>query len=100
MLRFLFRGYLLIRRLRGSAHSRRRGGIWMAPRHRGRYYAARPRGRTNVRVGGCCLPIPLTFVAALAAGVRLAHRARKTAPCSSSSRTGSAASARSCCQRS
>ena len=38
--------------------------------HRPRYY--RPRRRTNVRVGGCCLPIPLGVLAAGAVGTRMA----------------------------
>ena len=76
MLRFLLRGYLLRRLLRGSARSRR-GSVWMAPRHRRGYYVTRPRARTNVRVGGCCLPIPLGLLAALAAGGHAARRGRR-----------------------
>ena len=86
MLRFLIRGYLLRRLLGGGALRRRhhRGGwtaprhrsIWMAPRHR-RGYHVRPRGRTNVRVGGCCLPVPLGMLAALLAGGHAARRARR-----------------------
>jgi hypothetical protein len=34
----------------------------------------RPRRRSNVRVGGCCLPIPLGVMTAGALGIRLAAR--------------------------
>jgi hypothetical protein len=43
----------------------------------GRRRRRRPRRRTNVRVGGCCLPIPLGVVTASALGVRLAARRRR-----------------------
>ena len=85
MLRFLIRGYLLRRLLGGGARHRRhrgwmaprhRGSIWMAPRHR-RGYHVRPRARTNVRVGGCCLPVPLGMLTALLAGGQAARRARR-----------------------
>lgn len=44
---------------------RRRLAERSARRRRGRYPTAfgRPRGRTQVRVGGCCLPIPLGVLA-------------------------------------
>jgi hypothetical protein len=41
------------------------------------YGWGRPRRRTNVRVGGCCLPIPIGVVTAGALGVRLATRGRR-----------------------
>lgn len=74
MLRYLLRGYLLRRLLRGSARHGR--GVFMTPR-RGTYYAGRPRARTNVRVGGCCLPVPLGMLAGLIAGGGLARRGRR-----------------------
>jgi hypothetical protein len=46
----------------------------MRARRRPVYGWGRPRRRTNVRVGGCCLPIPLGVVTAGALGVRLATR--------------------------
>jgi hypothetical protein len=44
----------------------------MRARRRPVYGWRRPRRRTNVRVGGCCLPIPLGVMTAGALGVRLA----------------------------
>jgi hypothetical protein len=38
------------------------------------YGWGRPRRRTNVRVGGCCLPIPLGVMTAGALGARAATR--------------------------
>jgi hypothetical protein len=49
---------------------RRPGYGWGRPA----YGWGRPRRRTNVRVGGCCLPIPLGVMAAGALGVRHATR--------------------------
>jgi hypothetical protein len=49
---------------------RRPGYGWGRPA----YGWGRPRRRTNVRVGGCCLPIPLGVMTAGALGVRLAAR--------------------------
>jgi hypothetical protein len=40
------------------------------------YGWGRPRRRTNVRVGGCCLPIPLGVISAGALGVRAAAKRR------------------------
>jgi len=60
-------------RKRWAERSARRG------RGRGRYPTAfgRPRGRTQVRVGGCCLPIPLGALGITALGVsRLFSAAR------------------------
>ena len=49
------------RRRRGYGFGRPHGYGW-----------GRPRRRTNVRVGGCCLPIPLGVTIAGALAVRLA----------------------------
>ena len=84
MLRFLIRGYLL-RRLLGGGRRHHRGGwmaprrrsVWMAPRHRRGHYVTRPRARTNVRVGGCCLPVPLGVFGALLAGGHAVRRGRR-----------------------
>ena len=48
----------------------------MRARRRPVYGWRRPRRRTNVRVGGCCLPIPLGIMTVGALGVRLASRRR------------------------
>ncbi len=60
----------LLREMMRDQSRHRRGG-----RHRG--YGRRRHRRTNVRVGGCCLPIPLgmlMFSGLLArAGFRKAH---------------------------
>jgi len=40
-------------------------------------YSRRTRGGAHVRVGGCCLPIPLTF--AVAAATALAYGVRRAA---------------------
>ena len=72
LLRQLGRDYLR-HRLYGPRH-RPRGG-WMAPRRHSRYVLApRPRSRVQVRGCGCCLPIPLGFLAGLGLGARLAQR--------------------------
>ena len=63
---------------------RRRSGFWgPPPRRRGYGFGSpygygwgRPRRRTNVRVGGCCLPIPLGMMTAGALGVRAAAKRR------------------------
>jgi len=44
----------------------------MRARRRPVYAWGRPRRHTNVRVGGCCLPMPLGVMTAGALGVRLA----------------------------
>lgn len=86
-MRFLFFDYLL-RRLFGGGRSHRRGhyghgyghGYGRRPRRRTGFYGPFPyhtrrtRGGSRVTVSGCCLPIPLTFLAGLAAAVRLFTR--------------------------
>jgi hypothetical protein len=87
----LFRAYLLGRLLRRSTHRSRR-----APYGRGRHpygYARRARGRagffgpfptyttrtrrgSRVTVGGCCLPIPLALVLAMAGALTALARRR------------------------
>ncbi len=74
LLRVLAREYLIQRLARGRRPPRRRGGFFVVPQRRG-YYGA-PMRRTRVRVGGCCLPIPLGVVVSLGAGTRLALRRR------------------------
>ncbi len=97
MLRWLVRGFVLDRLLRaltgprGGYPRQRPGGLPVRsgspPRRRmsqphdrrGRFggpiphYSTRTRGGTRVTVGGCCLPIPLGF---LAAGSALLARQR------------------------
>ena len=48
----------------------------MRARRRPVYGWRRPRRRTNVRVGGCCLPIPLGIMTAGALAVGLVIRRR------------------------
>jgi hypothetical protein len=72
MLRHQMRQQMLYGRRRRSGLRRPRSGL-------GRPYGygwGRPRRRTNVRVGGCCLPIPLGVMTAGALGVRAATRRR------------------------
>ena len=67
--------FLLLRRLLGLGRQRR---------YRGRsrsgfygpfpYHTRRTRGGSRVTVSGCCLPIPLGLLAALAMGARLLVR--------------------------
>ena len=83
-MRLLFFDYLL-RRLfggrRSHQHSSGRYGYGRRPQRRTGffgpvpYHSRRTRGGSRVTVGGCCLPIPLGLVAALAAGVSLLGRA-------------------------
>jgi hypothetical protein len=73
----LGRAFLVNRLLRRSR--RRRGGYYRRQRRGGfygpfPYYTGRTRGGSRVTVSGCCLPIPLGLVIALAAGVRLLVR--------------------------
>lgn len=84
LLRQLLRGLIIQRLLYGRRRHRHGWGrpparYWGAPARRygmGRGYRGapvlfgRPRGRTQVRVGGCCLPIPLGLTALTAAAVR------------------------------
>ena len=63
MLRHQMRQQMLYGRRRRSGFGRPYGYGW-----------GRPRRRTNVRVGGCCLPIPLGVMTAGALGVRAATR--------------------------
>jgi hypothetical protein len=88
MIGYLLRGYLFDRLMR-RAHGRQsrygrygrsrygygsrygsgrrsRGGLFPLP-----HYSTRTRRGTRVSVGGCCLPIPLTLVAAAGAATRL-----------------------------
>ena len=86
------RGYMR-QRMYGS---RRRRGLWGPPRHGGglwgpprRHYGywgtrrhsrgpfgyyPRRHGRSNVRVVGCCLPIPIGVLAALGLSLKLLRR--------------------------
>ena len=83
-MRLLFLDYLL-RRLFGGRRSHHRSygryGYGRRPQRRTGffgpfpYHSRRTRGGSRVTVGGCCLPIPLGLVAALAAGVSLLGRA-------------------------
>ena len=53
--------FLMLRRFFEQSRRHRRGG-WGYGHRRPSYgwgYGARPRRRSNVRVTGCCLPIPL-----------------------------------------
>lgn len=83
-MRLLFLDYLL-RRLFGGGRSHRRRhygyGYGRRPSRRTGffgpfpYHSRRTRGGSRVTVSGCCLPIPLGLVAALAAGINLLRRA-------------------------
>jgi hypothetical protein len=69
------RDYLLYRLMSRRQHHRR--SLWMSPRSSG-YYRPRHRSRSSVRVGGCCLPIPLgIFSVALGGPAILIRRARR-----------------------
>ncbi len=77
LLRELSRGYMINRLARG-----RRRGYGMPfgyPRRpsRGMYGYGRPRRRSQVRVTGCCLPIPLMLTLGGAAGTASAVRRRR-----------------------
>ena len=84
-MRYLFRGYLLNRILRGGRSYRQRGHRYGYGRRARRrtgffgpfpYYSAPTRGGSRVTVSGCCLPIPLTIALASAAAlVRLLRSA-------------------------
>lgn len=50
----------------GSGRRSSRGGLFPLP-----HYSTRTRRGNRVSVGGCCLPIPLTLVAAAGALARL-----------------------------
>ena len=70
LLQRLVSGYLLSRVLN---RGRRRRGYGRSP-----YMARRPRGRGQVHVTGCCLPIPCGAVVGLSAVTAGAlHRLRK-----------------------
>ncbi len=87
MLRSLFRAALLRRLLQGSSrrshrrhhhhgyghrsHRGRGGGHWIGPFPA---YSRRTRGGSRVTFTGCCLPIPLGMLGALAVAVRLLTR--------------------------
>jgi hypothetical protein len=60
-------------------HHRHRRSYGYGRRHRPRhpFVIGRPRRRTRVHVGGCCLPIPLGVLLATSAGARLALRRRR-----------------------
>jgi hypothetical protein len=87
-LRQIGRAYVINRITRGSRRGYGRGygyggSPYYARRQRGRggffgpfpYYSRRTRGGSRVTVSGCCLPIPLVMVSALALGARhLIHR--------------------------
>ena len=74
----------LLRRLFGGGRSHRRRhygyGYGRRPSRRTGffgpfpYHSRRTRGGSRVTVSGCCLPIPLGLVAALATGARLLRR--------------------------
>jgi len=71
------REYVIHRLARGRRPPR--GGLYPMRRPRGGFYGVRSRParpRSRVRVGGCCLPIPLGMVVTLGAGTRLALRLR------------------------
>lgn len=85
----LARGYVIDRLLHGSRPQRRgyggaypRRSPYRSSGRRGRfgmfgpmpYYSTRTRGGSSVRVGGCCLPIPLAMVATSAAAVAARRR--------------------------
>jgi hypothetical protein len=78
ILRQLGRAYLINRVTRGSRRGSYARGPLYARRSRGRggffgpfpYYSRRTRGGSRVTVSGCCLPIPLVMVSALAMGAR------------------------------
>ena len=74
-LRHLAREYV-IHRLLGPRHHRHRGRMgrprgygYRAYSPRSGFNVVRPRGGSRVKVGGCCLPIPLTLV--VSAGIAL-----------------------------
>jgi hypothetical protein len=78
-LRQIGRAYVINRLTRGSRRGYGYGGgPYYARRQRGRggffgpfpYYSRRTRGGSRVTVSGCCLPIPLVMVSALAMGAR------------------------------
>jgi hypothetical protein len=77
MMRHLFRAYVL-RRLLGSGRSHRHAHRYGRCPHRRTgfygpfpYHSRRTRRGSHVTVSGCCLPIPLGVLAALATAVRL-----------------------------
>jgi hypothetical protein len=81
MMRQLLRAYVL-RRLLGSGRSHRPTYRYGRRPHRRTgfygpfpYHTRRTRRGSRVTVTGCCLPIPLGVLAALAAAVRLLLRA-------------------------
>jgi hypothetical protein len=83
LLRSAARAYLLDRLVRGSSRSRygrygygRRRRSSSGLRMRGPFptYTTRTRGGSRVSVGGCCLPIPLTFTVATAVALGRALR--------------------------
>lgn len=80
LFRQLGRGYIINRMLRGGRHRGRSPYSARRPRGRGGfrgpfpYYSGRTRRGSRVRVTGCCLPIPLGMLSALAVGARLLLR--------------------------
>jgi hypothetical protein len=86
LLRQLGRAYVVNRLLGHGRQRRRHSGYGRSPyyarRSRGRggffgpfpYYSGRTRRGSRVTVTGCCLPIPLGMLAALAVGARLLTR--------------------------
>lgn len=80
-LRRMARDYLIFRFMGGGRGRSRRSSYPLTTRSYGRsrsrspyLLAPRRRSRTQVRVGGCCLPIPLGFLLAGSAAGRLASR--------------------------
>jgi hypothetical protein len=82
MFRQLGRAYLTHRLLNRRSRGRYGRSPYYARQRGGRggffgpfpYYSGRTRRGTQVRVTGCCLPIPLGLLAALAVGARLLLR--------------------------
>ena len=72
-MRTLLRFFLLRRMLDRGRRSRRSWGYgYRRPTYGWGY--GRPRGRSQVRVTGCCLPIPLGFMIALGGLFKLLRR--------------------------
>jgi hypothetical protein len=72
LFRELTRAYVINRLARGGRRRARRRSWHYG--HAPRSYSRRPRGRSQVRVTGCCLPIPLGILGVLVAGARILVR--------------------------